>query len=96
MNPNKIYMLKLNQLFKNKFKLKNSPIISNGLLGKLPKNFLSLKPIFLLIKIFINPIILRRLSFLQMVFGLLMIVMLNFLNYILLLLEDGQVSSEEI
>jgi hypothetical protein len=50
-NPNKTFTSKPNQLFKNKFKEKNSQIISNGPLGKLPKNFLSLKPIFQLIKI---------------------------------------------
>lgn len=96
MNPNKTFTSRLNLLFKNKFKDRNSQIISNGPLGKLLKNFLSPKPIFQLIKININQTILRRLSFHLMVSGLLTMLLPNFLNFILLPLGDGQEFSEEI
>jgi hypothetical protein len=95
-NPNKTFTSKPNQLFKNKFKEKNSQIISNGPPGKLPKNSLSLKPIFQLIKINTNQTILRKLSSHLMVSGLLMMLLPNFLNFILLTLEDGPEFSEEI
>lgn len=95
-NPFKNSILRLNQFWKPKFLPKNSTIISNGLLGNLLKNCHSQKLTGVSILLGILQAILKNFSFQLMEFGLLMMKMPKYLLSIVLLLEDGLVTWEEI